>query len=300
LNKVWVADFEGLCSVDQYVYEVDRSVADTEFIAGFMRSSQYLDRAPVTTGPGQLPRIRLKEVAAVTVDLPSLAEQQRIALRIREQMSVAGRARGAAEAQCEAVVTLIGAYLRETFARGVRQFKLSECLEEVTRGAGAAWSRYRVVGATRDGLAPAKESVGKAPERYKLVEPGTIFYNPMRILLGSIAFIDQGQEPGITSPDYVVFKTRRQFVHPPWFYYWLRSEDGAAFVRSLARGAVRERMLFRRLAGAEVGVPPLDSQIAFARAMEPLERGRVAAQAQLQGLATLTASLLSRTFAGAV
>lgn len=106
--------------------------------------------------------------------------------------------------------------------------------------------------------------MGKNPERYKLVEPGTIFYNPMRILLGSIAYLDEGEEPGITSPDYVVFRTNPGVLHPSWFYCWLRSDDGASFIRGLARGAVRERMLFRRLAAAEIPVPPLDAQALLA------------------------------------
>jgi type I restriction enzyme S subunit len=54
---------------------------------------------------------------------------------------------------------------------------------------------------TRSGLAPARERPGKHAERYN----GTVFYNPMRILIGSIAFVDDDDEPGITSPDYVVF-----------------------------------------------------------------------------------------------
>lgn len=58
LNKVWVADFDGLCSVDQYVYTVDPKAADARFLAWFMRSPVYLERAPITTTPGQLPRIR--------------------------------------------------------------------------------------------------------------------------------------------------------------------------------------------------------------------------------------------------
>ncbi len=96
----------------------------------------------------------------------------------------------------------------------IRRVRLEECLQEVNKGVGPTWQRYRLVGATRQGLAAAKEGVGKAPERYKLVEPGTIFYNPMRILLGSIALLDEGEEPGITSPDYVVFKTWAELIHP--------------------------------------------------------------------------------------
>jgi hypothetical protein len=174
--------------------------------------------------------------------------------------------------------------------------RLSKCLEEVTRGVGGTWSRYRMVGATRGGLAPAKEGVGKNPERYKLVEAGTIFYNPMRILLGSIALLDEGQPPGITSPDYVVFRTRSGMVHPCWFYYWLRSEGGEAFIRTLARGAVRERMLFRRLAEAEIEVPAYESQLWFAWAIRLVERARAAAEAQLEAAKALSVARLRAVF----
>jgi len=116
LNKVWVADIDGVCSVDQYVYEVDHSVADAKFIAWFMRSPRYLASAPVAAGPGQLPRIRLDEVAAVELDLPSIDEQQRLVASIRQQSAALERARAAAEAQLEVAKSLPGAYLRQIFA----------------------------------------------------------------------------------------------------------------------------------------------------------------------------------------
>ena len=57
--------------------------------------------------------------------------------------------------------------------------RLADCLVEVTQGIGDQWKQFPVLGATRNGLAPAKEAVGKNPHRYKPVEPGTVFYNPM-------------------------------------------------------------------------------------------------------------------------
>ena len=123
---------------------------------------------------------------------------------------------------------------------------LGDCLIEVAQGVGPDWHKYRVLGATRDGVAPAKEPVGKSPERYKLVMPGTIFYNPMRIMIGSIAMLDDGDTPGVTSPDYVVLRAREGVLHPRWFYYWLRSRSGEELIKTLARGAVRERMMCRR------------------------------------------------------
>lgn len=48
---------------------------------------------------------------------PPLAEQQRIAGRLREQFAEIERARAAAAAQLEAIAALPGAYLREAFAQ---------------------------------------------------------------------------------------------------------------------------------------------------------------------------------------
>lgn len=78
LNKVWIAEFDGLCSVDQYVFKV-RPEADRDYIAHFLRSSEFLNTAPIGTTPGQLPRIRSGEIASTLALLPSRDEQRRIA-----------------------------------------------------------------------------------------------------------------------------------------------------------------------------------------------------------------------------
>lgn len=78
LNKVWTADFDGICSVDQYVFKT-RSNADRNYVAHYLRSQAFLRAAPVDTTPGQLPRIRSGEIASTTIPLPPLDEQKRIA-----------------------------------------------------------------------------------------------------------------------------------------------------------------------------------------------------------------------------
>ena len=101
LNKVWLADFEGYCSVDQYVFQVDRNLADPGYVAHFLRSSTFLSMAPIHLTPGQLPRIRTEEVLGVQFWLPPLLEQQRIAAELRtesrlvDDLRVAARARRA-------------------------------------------------------------------------------------------------------------------------------------------------------------------------------------------------------------
>lgn len=170
---------------------------------------------------------------------------------------------------------------------------------EIKAGIGMDWAKYPVLGATREGLAPAKEPPGKNPERYKPVFPGTIFYNPMRILIGSIAYVDEGNEPGITSPDYVVFQGKDGMVDSRWFYYWLRSPLGHQTIISLARGAVRERMLFARLAKAEVELPDYPTQKKFslvlAQAQREIASMKAAIAAQLYDLQQLPHRIISKS-----
>lgn len=115
LNKVWVGDFDGLCSVDQYVYKVDERQADTEFVAFFMRSSEYLDRAPIGITPGQLPRIRTQEVAQVPLALPPLPVQRALAARLRSEIAAATELRAALEQKLATLDRLPAALLRQVF-----------------------------------------------------------------------------------------------------------------------------------------------------------------------------------------
>lgn len=176
----------------------------------------------------------------------------------------------------------------------ITQVVLGDVLTEIKKGIGKDWAKYPVLGATRDGVAPAKEPPGKHPGRYKPVIPGTIFYNPMRILIGSIGFIDQDDQPGITSPDYVVLQGKVGLVDSRWFYYWLRSPWGERCIQSLARGAVRERMLFNRLAEGEVEIPDYDTQVKVSQALAQIKPMRAAVLKQLEEIELLPQRLLAQ------
>jgi type I restriction enzyme, S subunit len=182
----------------------------------------------------------------------------------------------------------------------MKKVLLGDVLTEVKSGIGKDWAKYPVLGATRDGVAPAKERPGKNPERYKPVFGGTVFYNPMRILIGSIGFVDDDDQPGITSPDYVVFRGNPGEVDSRWFYYWLRSPLGHQCIISQARGAVRERMLFSRLAKAQVELPDFDIQQHYsaqlAQAQRELNSIRAAIHIQLTDLQQFPHRIVAASF----
>ena len=231
------------------------------------------------------------------VPLPLPEDQRRISARLREQMAEVERARVAVQEQLNTVQTLVQSLLRESLKTKVlHKWRIPECLSEITQGIGERWNEFPVLGATRAGVAPAKEGVGKNPGRYKPVTPGTLFYNPMRILLGSIAMVSEEDKPGITSPDYVVMRGIEGRLHSTWFYHWFRSPDGAAFIQSLTRGAVRERLLFSRLAKAEIKTPSWQTQLQVVEQFKEVKRLQQSLETRLAEIAPLPAALLREAF----
>ncbi|MBI5296597.1 MAG: restriction endonuclease subunit S [Chloroflexi bacterium] len=78
LNKVWIADCEGICSVDQYVIRPNPKIIDTSYLAHFMRSPVFLERAIELTHNLLLPRLRSGLFGSILIPVPPLDEQRRI------------------------------------------------------------------------------------------------------------------------------------------------------------------------------------------------------------------------------
>lgn len=269
-----------------------------EWIHQFLRNQGTLDAAKKTfNGAVGLQRVPPAFLENLVLPVPDIDDQKRIISNLEAQLAAVEDARQAAIAQLRELTKLANAIVRETLAHpDTESHSLVDVLVEVKQGIGNRWADLPVLGATRDGLAPAKESVGKNPERYKPVTVGTVFYNPMRILIGSIAMVDEGDAPGITSPDYVVLRGREGLADSRWFYYWLRSPDGERCIASLARGAVRERMLFNRLAEGEIALPPYPVQQAASRALAELRPMKTAVEARLREIERLPQRLLAQVF----
>jgi type I restriction enzyme S subunit len=243
------------------------------------------------------PNINKGVVERMEVWLPDISEQQRIASHLRTQLDLVRDAQVALQNQFRDLIQYSTSIVVESLKTGaLHKRPLGEAVSEVTRGIGPEWKKYPVLGATRTGLAPAREQPGKHGERYKPVTPGTVFYNPMRILIGSIAFVEDDGETGITSPDYVVLNGKQGVVDSRWFYYWLRSPMGQRCIQSLARGAVRERMMFNRLAEGEIELPDYDAQVKASKALVQIKPMRTALLKQITELEFLPQKLLAQLF----
>lgn len=251
-----------------------------------------------TSYGGAQPNISQTTIRNLRIHLPELREQKRTISLLDNVFACRAEAFNSSFSQLREFRSLTNSIIRKSISDSVKstELKLREALDEVKLGIGSTWKNFRVLGATREGLALAKEPPGKKPERYKPVTPGTVFYNPMRIMIGSIAFVDEDDEPGITSPDYVVLKGKEGILDSRWFYYWLRSPLGERCIQSLARGAVRERMLFNRLSEGTIELPEYSEQLRASKALAEIKSMRKAVEAQIRELELVPQKLLSKIF----
>jgi type I restriction enzyme S subunit len=115
LNKAWVADRHGLCSVDQYVLRPTGRMSSS-LIGYVLRSLRVLEQARVLTHNLQLPRLRsglLMTMNAPDIPLERQAEMEsRLNALSNRICAIAGTRRR----QCEAVDALGRAALNRAFA----------------------------------------------------------------------------------------------------------------------------------------------------------------------------------------
>lgn len=292
-----VTDKEEGAYVNQRVAIVRGKSQEAKDWLPYLLMSDVTKQLVLTAGGAAQSNLSINDLKDLRIPDLLATQQSKIANNLKTQLAEVETARQALEIQQQEIIKLANAYIRESIEHSdVSECLLGDVLDEVKKGIGEHWADYPVLGATRDGLAPAKEPPGKQPQRYKPVFSGTVFYNPMRILIGSIAFVDDDDQPGITSPDYVALQGKPGIVDSRWFYYWLRSPFGVQCINSLARGAVRERMLFNRLAEGFIQLPPYSEQVRISAALKQLQPVKAAIKQQLDDLNKIPERLLAKAF----
>jgi type I restriction enzyme S subunit len=86
LNKVWMAQFDGVCSTDILVYPKSDSV-DNAFLKYRFMSSDFVRYASENSNGVNLPRVNAKALAKFSIWLPSLSDQRRIVAEIEKQFT---------------------------------------------------------------------------------------------------------------------------------------------------------------------------------------------------------------------
>jgi len=93
LNKVWVAEFDGLCSAEFIVFP-KREEISSEFLAARLNSEDFVAFANEQVS-GERPRVHFDKLSRFPILLPPAAEQERIATKLDAALSALRRAEAA-------------------------------------------------------------------------------------------------------------------------------------------------------------------------------------------------------------
>ena len=116
-----------------------------------------------------------------------------------------------------------------------------------------------------------KKVFSKDISNYKLVQRGMFAYNPSRINVGSISWL-QEKDCTVVSPLYVVFRIHEDMVLQDWIAYFLRSDMGLAQIRSLTSGSVRDTLKYSALERIEIPIAPINEQREIVRNLKDIDQ----------------------------
>jgi len=85
LNKVYLAEIDGICSTDIYVFEQQNEEVNTKFYSFLIKDNDFNNKIMQGIGGAQLPRVSWEFMSNLNIPLPSLEEQNAIVAEIEKE-----------------------------------------------------------------------------------------------------------------------------------------------------------------------------------------------------------------------
>jgi len=151
-----------------------------------------------------------------------------------------------------------------------------------------------------DGFTPStdyfsKEVFSKNISSYKVVRRGMFAYNPSRVNVGSISWLDC-KDTVVISPMYVVFKIDESRLLQPYLDYYLHSDFGIVQIRGLTSGSVRDTLKYSALEQIKIPLPSPEVQRCIATVLDKVQSLIAARREQIAVLDKLAKDLFVNMF----
>ncbi|OPB98014.1 restriction endonuclease subunit S [Elizabethkingia occulta] len=155
----------------------------------------------------------------------------------------------------------------------MKKQKLSELVENFSvraKNIGGAESLEFYGVSNQDGITKSKYAAEDKAEDYKIIEKGCFAYNPYRVNIGSIAYVNEDIK-GLISPAYVIFKTKPNKIDDRLLLKFLKSAEGLRQIKLHARGSVRQALRYEDLCKIEISIPPFNEQVLLLNRIENID-----------------------------
>lgn len=314
LNKVALPFNAGRCTTELIPLLPDDNV-DRIFLAWLLRRQETVDFAMGEKTGSRMPRADMNSLLTLSVPIPPLPEQQRIAAVLKEQMAAVDKARAAAEERLAAIKALPSAFLRQVFPEpgqplpdGWRWVKLGDVCQQdrqivepntLEAETLTYYSLEHIESETGRILkSPASQVEDEGKSMTFRFDEQHVLYGKLRPYLNKVALpLNAGRCTTELIPLLPAGNTDRFFL--AWL---LRRHETVAFAMSGKTGSRMPRADMVRFLAFKVPLPPLPEQQRIAallkEQMTAVEKARIATEAELETINALPASLIRRAFNG--
>lgn len=243
---------------------------ESGFLLHSLHSPLVQQELKLRTNGSALQEIPINELRRVTILVPPLPEQRKIAAILSTWNRAIELTKKLIDAKQNRKLALMQRLLTGKMRLpGYEESTWTTChLGDVAKNSsrrnGATTAGRTVYSVTNSvGMVPMEEGlIGENIDRYKKVSRFDFAYNPMRINVGSIAMWADEEEV-LVSPDYVVFRCGPK-MDPQFLNHYRQTHHWRHFVNSSGGGSVRVRIYFDDLASMKLKLPPIQEQRAIA------------------------------------
>jgi len=318
-TAIWKGELDS-CLYQNHIHRLRRrhnNVAP-EFYAYWMQAAfkvfqSYKGKEITTT----IPNLSGGKLKSFMVPLPpTLAEQERIAHILNEQMTAVEKARAAAEAKLEAAKALQTAYLRAVFeseeAKGWQRVRLEQVCQdslEVRNPSQAPEQTFiyvdiSSVDAKSKQIVGAKQLLGKdAPSRArKVINAKDVIVATTRPNLNAVAIVPESLHNQICSTGFCVLRADVE-LNPTYLFFFVQTSEFVENLSNLVKGALYPAVTDNQVNAQPIPLPPTLAEQERIAAMLNERMGAVGEVAQtiqqeLEAINALPAAFLRRAFAG--
>jgi len=257
-------------------------------------------------------------IQKVTVPLPPLCEQKRIAALLNQQMAYVEKARKAAEEMLEAAQALPGAFLRQTFPAhgdalpaGWKWTQLGDVCNKIKttdpkRNPDNQFIYVDISSIDRSVKRITTPSVrmGKdAPSRARrIIHKGDVLVATTRPNLNAVALVGDDLDGQICSTGLCVLRPDGRWLDSNYLYRYTTHEPFVTALTEMVNGSMYPAVTDKHVMGQQIPLPPLPEQKHIAallnEQMAYVETVRMSAREQLDAINALPNALLRRAFAG--
>jgi len=151
-----------------------------------------------------------------------------------------------------------------------------------------------------EGLIPMREHVkGETTDRCRVVKRDWFAYNPMRLNIGSLARLHE-KEPVMVSPDYVVFRCKKDRLNPDFLDHLRHTRRWQHYVNVAGNGSVRVRIYFKDLGTFKFHLPSIEEQRRIAEILNTCDREIALHRRQLAAIREQKRGLMQKLLTGEV